>query len=68
MKKVLVTNRNGYTLDFNAAVNYMDDRICGVLHDLFDPCDKQTFFTAYEFAHEFRFGEEWELSKANPCW
>lgn len=63
-----VTNRNDYTLDFDAAVAYMDDEICEQLHDEIAPCTEQEFFTAYETAHEEKFGEEWELSKANPCW
>ena len=29
---------------------------------------EQEFFTAYEEAHEKKFGEAWELSKANPVW
>ena len=63
-----VTNRNDYVLDFDAAVNYMDDEICAELHERLAPCTEQEFFSAYEKAHEEKFGEEWELSKANPCW
>lgn len=32
------------------------------------PCTEQEFFTAYEKAHEAKFGEAWELSKPNPCY
>lgn len=63
-----VTNRNDYTLDFDAAVGFMDDEIRERLHDEIAPCTEQEFFSAYETAHEEKFGEEWELSKANPCW
>ena len=63
-----VTNRNDYTLDFDAAVAYMDDEIREQLHDEIAPCTEQEFFAAYEIAHEEKYGEEWELSKANPCW
>ena len=48
--------------------SYMDDEICAELHERLAPCTDQEFFTAYEKAHEEKFGEEWELSKANPCW
>ena len=68
MKKVLVTNRNGYTLNFYAAANYMDEDIIPYLSNIMAPCTEQELFTAYEYAHEFKYGEEWELSKVNPRW
>lgn len=64
----MVTNRNGYELDFDAAVGYMDDEIREQLHAMLAPCSDQEFFTAYEIAHEKKYGEEWELSKRNPTW
>lgn len=67
MSKIIVKNRNGYELDFYTAVGYMDSGIMGLVSDLFEPCSEQVFFSAYEDAHEFAFGEEWELSKENPC-
>lgn len=63
-----VINKNGYELDFDAAMNYADDEICEELHNLLAPCSDQEFFSAYEKAHEEKYGEEWELSKVNPCW
>lgn len=63
-----VINKNGYKLDYDAAVVLMDDDICEELHSLIAPCTEQGFFTAYEKTHEEKFGEEWELSKANPVW
>lgn len=65
---MIVVNRNGYKLDFDAAVALMDDEICEELHNLLAPCSDQEFFSAYEKAHEKKYGEEWELSKGNPCW
>ena len=38
------------------------------LHEDLAPCTDQEFFTAYEKAHAAKYGEEWELSKANPIW
>lgn len=63
-----VTNKNGYEIDFAAAVEYMDADIREQLNDDIAPCTDQVFFAAYEAAHEAKYGEEWELSKANPCW
>ena len=63
-----VINANGYELDFDAAVNYMDDDIREALHDELSPCTEQEFFSAYEQAHVRKYGAEWELSKSNPVW
>ena len=65
---MIVVNRNGYKLDFDAAVALMDDEICEELHNLLAPCSDQEFFSAYEKAYEKKYGEEWELSKEGPCW
>ena len=44
----------------------MDDEIresvCGTVDS------EQEFFNAYEKAHAEKYGEEWELSKKNPCY
>lgn len=61
-----VINKNGTEINFDAAVPMMDDDIREDLHMELAPCTEQEFFTAYEKAHEERFGEEWELSKENP--
>lgn len=63
-----VINANGTEIDYSAAVALMDDDICAELNDKIAPCTKQEFFSAYEQAHEAKYGEEWELSKANPCY
>ena len=62
-----VINANGTEIDYNAAVALMDDDICAELNDKLAPCTEQEFFSAYEQAHEAKYGEEWEYSKANPC-
>ena len=60
-----VTNKNGTQVDFDAAVALMDDEIREQLHaEGFET--EQEFFTAYEAAHEQKFGREWELSRENP--
>lgn len=68
MKNIMVTNTNGYELNFDAAAILMDDEIRESLNSKLAPCTEQEFFTAYEEAHSEAYGEEWELSKANPTW
>lgn len=63
-----VINMSGTEINFDAAVNLMDDEIREEIHADLAPCTEQEFFAAYEKAHAEKFGEQWELSKANPCW
>lgn len=64
----IVKNTYGVELDFEAAVNIMDEDICEELHWQIAPCSDQEFFEAYCKAHEFKFDEEFELAKENPVW
>jgi hypothetical protein len=64
----IVVNEYGVEIDFDAAVNLMDDKIREELHREMAPCTAQEFFDAYCKAHHEIFGEEWELSKRNPVW
>ena len=61
-----VINMNGTEINYETAVELMDDEImeniCGTVES------EQEFFTAYEKAHVKKYGEEWELSKENPCY
>ena len=61
-----VINMNGTEINYEAAVELMDDElresICGTVYS------EQEFFTAHEKAHAEKYGEEWELSKENPCY
>ena len=63
-----VINQNGVAIDFDAAVRLMDDEIRERLHSEMAPCEEQRFFSAYEKAHEEKYGELWELSKEHPAW
>ena len=63
-----VINMNGTEINYDAAVDLMDDEICESLNFEIAPCTEQEFFTAYEKAHAEKYGEEWELSKENPCY
>lgn len=63
-----VINMNGTEINYEVAVELMDDEIREDLHFKLAPCTDQDFFTAYEKAHAEKYGEEWELSKENPCY
>ena len=68
MKEIkMVKNLNDAEIDFDAAVELMDDDLREELHRELAPSMKQEFFTAYEKAHAAKYGVEWEFSKANPC-
>lgn len=62
-----VKNKNGKVLNFDAAVNLMDDEIREKLANSQDWQSEQEFFSAYEKEHGEKYGE-WELSKKNPVW
>ena len=65
--KMKVINKNGTQINYDAAVQLMDDDLREELHAKIAPCTEQEFFTAYEVSREEKFGEEWEISKENPC-
>lgn len=71
VKTSKIINSNGYEFDdseWDAIANLMDDEVREqVANELDDPTN-QEFFDAYAKAHEDKFGEEWELDKANPVW
>ena len=62
-----VTNDYGVEIDFDAAVELMDDEIREKLNA--EGIDNiQDFFDAYAEAHLEKFGEAWELDSPNPVW
>ena len=63
-----VINANGIEINYEEAVELMDDELREQIADDIAPCTEQDFFTAYESAHAAKYGEEWELSKSNPCY
>ena len=63
-----VKNNYGVEIEWNTAVNLMDDDLREELSAELAPCTEQEFFEAYAKAHENKFGEEWELAKENPCY
>lgn len=52
---------NGNLVDFDAAVNMMDDEIREKLHNELAPCPDQEFMDAYAEAHEAKFNERFEI-------
>ena len=69
----IVTNDYGVDIDYDVAVNLMDDEIREQLHEKLvmqsdEDCTEQKFFDEYCKAHEETYGEEWELAKENPCY
>ena len=63
-----VTNTNGKAIDFEASIEHMDDEIRDAIANYGVEMTEQQFFSEYESIHADKFGEEWELSKANPVW
>lgn len=61
-----IKNSYGTEVDYEVAVNFMDDEICEKLHNKLAPCTEQQFFAVYAKAHVETFGEEWELDKYSP--
>lgn len=54
---------NGKTIDFDAAVNLMDDEIREDLHNKMAPCTDQEFMDAYVQAHAAKYdGEEFQVA------
>lgn len=71
-KMIKVINKNGTEIDYEAALALMDedivDRMADEWYKEYYPCNNQHWFTRYESLHEQKYGEEWELSKANPTY
>ena len=49
---------NDTPVDYDAAVNLMDDDIREDVHAALAPCTKQAFLNAYALAHAAEFSEE----------
>lgn len=51
-----IIDQHGHEIDFDAAVNLMDNEIREDLHDQADTTTDQAFFDAYCARHEAKFG------------
>ena len=67
-ESVTVVNQYGLDVDFDQAVNLMDDELCYRIHNELNIDDAQEFFDTYCKAHLEKYGEEFELAKENPVW
>lgn len=54
-----IINERGEQIDYDAAVELMDDELREALHAELAPCAEQVFAEAYAKAHEAKFGEPW---------
>jgi len=63
-----ITNQAGTEIDYDAAVNLMDDDIREELHNELAPCSNEEFFKTYCARHRERHDEEFEPNKRNPVW
>lgn len=52
---------NGSEIDFDAAVNLMDDEIREEIHAELAPCDDQEFLDAYVDRHAEKYGEDFQV-------
>ena len=60
-----VENEYGVAIDFEEAVNLMDDDIRESLNAELASCSPQEFFDAYCKSHERKFGEPFAFAKEN---
>lgn len=63
-----VKNFWGVEINYDVAVQMMEDDLREEIHAYLAPCTEQEFFDEYAKRHEEKFGEEWELAKENPCY
>ena len=52
---------NTTSIDFDAAVNLMDDEIREALHAELAPCTEQEFLDAYCVEHQSKYGEPFQI-------
>ena len=62
----MIHNEWGVSIDFEVAVNLMNDELREFVHDKIAPCTEQEFFDKYCKEHFNKYGEEFELNKMNP--
>lgn len=63
-----VINENGVEINYETAVELMEDDLREELVAELGPCTEQEFFRAYEILYAEEYGELWELSKENPVY
>lgn len=61
-----IRNSYGVEIDFEVAVNLMDDELRELVAWNCSPCSNEEFFDAYASAHFAKFNGIWELDTAHP--
>lgn len=61
-----VENGYGVQIEFDVAVQMMDDELREQIHDDMAPCSEQAFFDEYAARHAEKFDEPWIMDTANP--
>ena len=65
----MVINSNGTAINYDVAVELMDDNLREEVAADLAPCTEQEFFAEYCKRHVSpNFGETWELDKSNPTY
>lgn len=64
----MVINSNGTAINYDAAVELMDDDLREEVAADLAPCTEQEFFAEYCKRHAIKYGEPWELDKSNPTY
>jgi len=67
MNKTIINEENK-EINWDAAVNLMDNEIQEAVHLDLAPCINEIFWIEYCKRHREVFGEEFEPNKANPVW
>lgn len=65
---MMIVNKYGQELDFEAVVQFMDDEIREHLHAELAPCSHQYFYDIYVWMHLLIFGEEFLTESKNIVW
>ena len=66
LMNMMIKNQYGVEIEFEAAVNLMDDAICEDVNFDLAPCTEQEFFDEYVKRHLEKYGEDFEYAKENP--
>lgn len=65
---MFVKNEMGAMIDYETAVQHMDNEVRENVHNELAPCSEQEFFNEYCKQHRQKFGEEFFLNEENPVY
>ena len=64
----IVTNKYDIEIEYDVAVQLMDDDLREYLHGELAPCSCQELFKMYAIVHKAVYGKVWELDQPNPTY